>query len=260
MKQLLVVADDFGLTTGVVEGIIDAHENGIVTATSVMVNAPAAPEAFAYARAHPSLAVGLHFVLTFGRPVGPPAALGDLVDDEGRFRRRGHGAHERATPERVREELDAQLEALERGLGRPPTHIDGHHHVHVLPGVLVAVLERAAQLKIPVRSTDPLNRGVIRKSGVETPERFVESFYGSGHVDVEALLSVLRDLPDTTSELMCHPARKDDMLSTLSGYTAPRYEELQALTSPAVREAIEAHAIQLVMPNLEPRPAQGTPL
>ena len=74
MKQLIVTADDFGLTPGVVTGIVEAHERGIVTATSLMVSAPAADAAFKWAREHDSLAVGLHFVLTFGRPGRPRVA------------------------------------------------------------------------------------------------------------------------------------------------------------------------------------------
>ena len=84
MKRLVVTADDFGLSSGVVEGIVEAHELGIVTSTSLMVNAPAAEAAFEEARRLPSLATGLHFVLTFGRPVGPPEPLSRLLDEDGR--------------------------------------------------------------------------------------------------------------------------------------------------------------------------------
>ena len=87
MRRLIVTADDFGLSPGVNAGIVEAHERGIVTATSLMVNAPAAREALHWASEHRSLAVGLHFVLTFARPVGPTEPLEELVDENGRFRR-----------------------------------------------------------------------------------------------------------------------------------------------------------------------------
>ena len=61
MKRFLIVnADDFGLSAGVNQGIIEAHERGVVTSASLMVRWPAAVAAAAYARSHPQLAVGLH--------------------------------------------------------------------------------------------------------------------------------------------------------------------------------------------------------
>ena len=234
MKRLVVTADDFGLTTGVVAGIVDAHERGIVTATSLMVNAEAAQSAFAWAREHTSLAVGLHFVLTFAHPTGPREPLAELVDDEGRFRRLESGAHERATPEQVRGELRAQLEQFEKGVSRAPTHIDGHHHAHAFPGILTAVLEEAARLGVPVRAPDDATRERIRRAGVETADHFLASFYGADNVSEDQLLDILDAAPDGTSELMCHPAQKDDRLETLSSYVGPRWTELATLTSPRV--------------------------
>src|SRR5574341_965699 len=105
MKRLVVVADDCGLSDGGVGGIVEAHEEGIVTSTSLMVNAPAAGKAFEAARRLPSLATGLHFVLTFGHPMGPRGPLQGLLEGDGSFQRNGSTAHERARPDEVREEL-----------------------------------------------------------------------------------------------------------------------------------------------------------
>lgn len=234
MKRLIVTADDFGLTPGVVTGIVEAHERGIVTATSLMVNAEAAESAFAWARDHRSLAVGLHFVLTFARPAGPREPLGALIDDEGRFRRLESGAHERATPQQVRSELRAQLERFEKGVGRAPTHMDGHHHVHAFPGILTAVLEEAVRLGVPVRAPDDATRERIRRASVETTDHFLASFYGADNVSEDQLLEILNGAPDGTSELMCHPAKQDDRLQALSSYVGPRWTELATLTSPRV--------------------------
>ena len=110
MKRLVVTADDFGLTRGVVEGIVEAHEIGIVTSTSLMVNAPAAEDAFEEARRLPSLATGLHFVLTFGRPFGPREPLSRLLSRDGAFLKNGSGDHSSARPDEVRERTAAELE------------------------------------------------------------------------------------------------------------------------------------------------------
>jgi predicted glycoside hydrolase/deacetylase ChbG (UPF0249 family) len=240
VTRLVVTADDFGMTSGVTAGIVEAHERGIVTATSAMVNGEAAASAFAWARNHSSLAVGLHFVLSFERPVGPREPLGDLVDDEGYFRRRKTGAHQRATPEQVRAELRAQLVEFEKSVGRAPTHIDGHHHVHAFPGILTAVLEEAQRLRIPVRAPNDATRERIRHAGVETTDHFLANFYGANNVGEAELLEIFNAAPEGTLELMCHPAQKDDRLDKLSHYVHPRWTELATLTSPRIVAAVKS--------------------
>lgn len=243
-----MTADDFGLSPGVVAGIVEAHERGIVTATSLMVSAPAADEAYREARAHPELSCGLHFVLTFGAPVGPAEALGDLVDEAGRFRRLESGAHATTSSGRARVELRAQLARFRDGVGRPPTHIDGHHHIHTQPGILRAVIEEAGQLGISVRATDAALRERFRLERIRTEDAFIDAFYAEGEraVDVKALVAILESLPDGTSELMCHPAKPDDVLASLSSYVSARYDEFRTLTSPEVRRALESRGIELV--------------
>jgi len=245
MKRLVVTADDFGLSSGVVEGIVEAHELGIVTSTSLMVNAPAAEAAFEEARRLPTLATGLHFVLTFGRPLGPPEPLSSLLDEDGGFRKNGSGAQEPARPDEVREELRAQLRAFEKGVGRPPTHIDGHHHVHLHPGILRVAIQEAGRLGIPLRSTGREVRERLRIERIRTCDRFLDGFYGDD-VSEGKLLSILESIPEGTSELMCHPAREDGALATLSGYVDSRFRELETLTSPGVAQALVRLGIDLV--------------
>ncbi len=245
MKRLVVTADDFGLSPGVVEGIVEAHERGIVTSTSLMVNAPAAEAAFSEARRLPSLATGLHLVLTSGRPLGPPQPLSRLLDENGAFRRDGSGAQGLARPDEVRDEIRAQLRAFERGVGRPPTHLDGHHHVHLHPGILRVAIEEAGQLGIPLRSTGPEVRDRLRLERIRTCDRFVGDFYG-GDVSEARLLSLLGSIDEGTSELMCHPGRKDGALAELSSYVDARARELETLTSPRVGEAVIRFGIELV--------------
>ena len=245
MKRLVVTADDFGLSPGVVEGIVEAHEIGIVTSTSLMVNAPAAEAAFEEARRLPSLAVGLHFVLTFGRPLGPSDPLSRLLDEDGAFRKKESGAHETARPDEVREELRAQLRAFEKGVGRPPTHIDGHHHVHLHPGILGVAIEEAGRLGIPLRSTGREVRERLALERIRTCDRFLDGFYGHD-VSETRLLSILESVPEGTSELMCHPARPDGELERVSSYVTPRHLELATLESPPVLEAVDRLKIDLV--------------
>jgi predicted glycoside hydrolase/deacetylase ChbG (UPF0249 family) len=241
MKRLVVTADDFGLSPGVVEGIVEAHELGIVTSTSLMVGAPASDFAFQEARRLPSLATGLHFVLTFGHPVGPSEPLA-------RPRRAGlpqAEAQAPTSPDEVREELRAQLRAFENGVGRPPTHIDSHHHVHLHPGILRVAIEEAGQRGIPLRSKGREVRERLRLERIRTCDRFVDDFFGDD-VSEERLLYILESLPDGTTELMCHPAREDETLAAISGYVEPRFRERQTLTSPRVARALVGFGIELI--------------
>ena len=70
MERLLIVnADDFGLSKGQNYGIIEACRNGIVTSTTALVNGQAIDHAVQLSRDEPSLAIGMHFVLTMGKPL-----------------------------------------------------------------------------------------------------------------------------------------------------------------------------------------------
>src|SRR5580700_770737 len=82
---LIITADDFGLHESVNEAVERAHREGVLSAASLIVAAPAAVDAIARARALPSLRVGLHLVLADGQAILPHAVIPDLVDAEGRF-------------------------------------------------------------------------------------------------------------------------------------------------------------------------------
>lgn len=246
MKRLIVTADDFGLTGGVVEGISIAHDQGIVTSASLMVNAPAAEDAFRRAQETRSLSVGLHFVLTFGRPVGPLGPLTRVLKQDGTFERLESGAHASIRPDDVRAELQAQLDRFVSKVGRMPSHLDGHHHVHVLPAVFEVVLDFACQWNLPVRAPDDRSRDLLRAAAVVTTGQFLESFYGQGRIAPEHLIRILESLPEGTSELMCHPAVEDPDLAPLSRYSRERASELKTLTASEVRAAIETLGIELI--------------
>jgi len=80
VSQVLVNADDFGLTSGVNRAIAELHKAGLVTSTTLMARAGATDEAIATARATPSLGVGCHVVLVDGEPVLPPQQIPSLID------------------------------------------------------------------------------------------------------------------------------------------------------------------------------------
>ncbi|XP_077894960.1 carbohydrate deacetylase isoform X1 [Ictidomys tridecemlineatus] len=243
--RLVVTADDFGYCPRRDEGIVEAFLAGTVTSVSLLVNGAAAESAAELARRH-SIPTGLHANLSEGRPVGP-ARLGasSLLSREGFFLgkmgfREAVAAGDVALPQ-VREELEAQLSRFRELLGRDPTHVDGHQHVHVLPGVCQVFAESLQASGVRFTRL-PLERGVSGCAWLEDPARafactverdaraamgpfsrhglctyrWTDAFVGlstcgrhmSAHRVLGALARALEDIPAghaLTAELMAHP-------------------------------------------------------
>jgi predicted glycoside hydrolase/deacetylase ChbG (UPF0249 family) len=277
MPRLLIVnADDFGYTSGVTQGIIQAHKRGIVTSASLMVNMPLAAEAAELARREaPMLGLGLHLNLTAGRPLLSPEQVPALVRTDGTFHPSADLIARLPSLDmsQVESELRAQIARFSTLVGLPPDHLDSHHHITYLsPPLLALTLRIASELGVPVRfplPDDPVAAGellvkmglssaggfaeemaevliaLVRSSGVRYPDRFFASFYGE-QATLGDLLNLLVALPEGVSEMMCHPAEADDDLRVMSSYVEPRTRELSALTHPSARELIFAEGIQLI--------------
>ena len=221
-RYLIVNADDFGQSAGVNRGVVEAHERGVVTSTTLMVRWPAAADAAEYARRRPRLGVGLH------------VDLGEWTYRDGEWGRLYQVVDESDT-KAVTEEVARQLEVFEGLVGRPPTHLDSHQHVHRTGPVSSIVREAAQQRGIPVR---------------EFSIPYCGSFYGQDEhgvshpewVSVEGFIAVLADLGPGITELGCHPAAADD-LDTM--YRSERLIELATLCDPHVRKAITGSGFKL---------------
>lgn len=154
MKLLIVNADDFGLNAAANAGIIECHRAGSVTSTTLMANAPALEEAVALAHAHPQLGVGLHFNLTWGRPVAAPSMVSSLLAADGGFHGRDalgrRALMGRVKADHVACELEAQFQRL-RSMGINPTHVDSHQHVHAFAPVFSAVAALCEREHLPMR-------------------------------------------------------------------------------------------------------------
>jgi chitin disaccharide deacetylase len=222
--QLIVNADDFGHSTAVNSGIIQAHERGIVTSASALVRRPAAAEALEYGRNRPLFSLGLHIDL--GECVCRGESWTPLyhVVDLGK-------AWE------VKDEIWRQLGVFRKLTGKDPTHIDSHQHVHLREPVRSIVLEIAEDLKVPVRDCTP---------GI----RYCGSFYGqtregqpySQGISAERLIELLAQLEPGITELGCHPGMGGDRDTT---YDRERPQEVKALCDPQVRSALIDMGIEL---------------
>lgn len=224
-RQLVVNADDFGLTPGINRGIIRAHRDGIVTSASLMVRGPAAAEAAAWARANPALSVGLHLDL----------AEWEFRDGEWRAR---YTVVDTSDADAVAAEVERQLGAFRALMGRDPTHVDSHQHVHRSEPVRSAARRLARGLGVVLRGDD---------AGV----RYRGDFYGQGTrgdpchecISPAALVRLVGTLEPGVTEMGCHPGEDDDADSV---YRTERGAEVAALCDPRVRAALEASGVGLV--------------
>ncbi len=216
-KVLVVNADDFGYSPGVNRGIVECHRRGIVTSTSLMVDAKGTAEAVALGQENPDLSIGLHWDV-FG-------------EDERDFDLDDVPA--------VREEFRRQLERFQELLGRPPTHVDSHRHAHREDHLLPVFEELVEPLGVPLRG----DRRV----------KFVGGFYAQwewgvtelDYVRVPFLEQLLREeVAEGWTELSCHPGYVTPRFDSM--YSSEREEEIRTLTNPRIRETIDELGIRLV--------------
>ncbi|WP_227724905.1 chitin disaccharide deacetylase [Yersinia proxima] len=241
MEKLLIVnADDFGLCKGQSYGIIEAFRHGIVSSTTAMMNCADIYHAAELSKQHPALPVGMHFVLTYGRPLTAMPSLVDASGELGKWLWARAEAGELNLDE-ITQELAAQFNKFVAVFGRPPTHIDSHHHVHMLPQIYPLIESFAQEKSLPLRIDrhEAQQQGMVLNNPRST-EWFDAGFYGENLTE-QSFLQLLATADQNginTIEVMCHPAFIDKILMT-SGYCYPRLTELEVLTSPALKQSIE---------------------
>jgi chitin disaccharide deacetylase len=253
---LIVTADDFGLHPRVNEAVALAYREGVLTCTSLMVGAPAAHDAVRMARTLPGLRVGLHLTLTDGVSALPPRALPDLVDAQGRFKGTmfGNGVRfrfQRHIRQQVASEIRAQFEAF-ASTGLPLDHVNTHKHFHLHPTVLSMILEigpafgmRAMRLPREANGSPLLAPWVawvktrLARAGIAHND-WVAGIASTGSMNETEMLATLERAPAGVLELYCHPASHGDAPITQGMREYRHADELAALCSPHVAQAIAA--------------------
>lgn len=232
-RRLIVNADDFGQSSGINRGVAEAHERGIVTSASLMVRWTPAVEAAEYARTHPELSLGLHVDLgEWAYSANDWVRVYQVVAED--------------DVAGVAEAVANQLAAFRRLVGREPTHLDSHQHVHREEPMRSILWHVAHELRVPLREGS-------RKV------RYCGDFYGQSAdgvpfpegISVENLLRILMDLRPGLTELGCHPGFGDD---TQSMYVHERAQEVRALCDEQVRVTVKELGIELrgFAPYVEP--------
>jgi len=271
-RAVIVTADDFGLSRAVNAGIVRAHREGILTATSLMVTAAARDEAVALAHENPKLDVGLHLVVCRGRSVLAPERLHGIVNAGGDFAESPVAAgmryfFNRSIRTRVHDEIRAQIELHLKLVGRLD-HIDGHLNFHVHPVIADMLIDLCTEYHVPCMRLprEPvfttlalardhtvrkivesvifraLSRRVRRKLNARGIRSTAALFglHQSGHLTEEYILGVIARLPPGLTELYFHPA------ADLGGPPALEAQsEVAILTSHRVRAALDEQGVRL---------------
>ena len=223
MRTLIVNADDFGLSPGVNDGVLQAHVDGIVTSASLMVRRRATGHAVWAASDFPRLSLGLHVDLgewIYRDDAWSPLYVWAEISDEAA----------------VAAELESQLSAFVTLVGRNPTHLDSHQHVHLGEPARSIIEAMARHLGVPLRHRPPV--------------QYCGTFYGQTRegkplpdaITPTVLAQLIRELPTGITELACHPASH---LEPGLPYGLPRVIELSSLCDPSVRRTLDDTGVRL---------------
>lgn len=198
IKRLIVNADDYGLSEGVCLGILKAHRDGILTSTTCMMNMENIEKYLEMTKDYPNLGLGVHLNITVGKPLTNVS----FVDEKGNFKSRDTYTNREAivSQEELYQEWKAQIEKFIKIMGHKPTHLDSHHHVHLLNSNIDVALKLAHEYDLPIRQETYLQKDF-------EPVYFEELFYNQD-ATFEMIDTILhKDVKNY--ELMCHPAMID---------------------------------------------------
>jgi chitin disaccharide deacetylase len=285
LRSLIVNADDLGWTEGVNRGIAEAHRNGIVTSASLLANGRAFASGVELARTAPALGVGVHLNLSDGEPVAERELVTSLLNDRGELEGRPESlllrlARRSVLLNEIEQEWNAQIQKV-RDSGIEPTHLDGHRHVQMLPGLFELALRLAkrhgvaairvsheeSSLRAALSAGSKQKGSVVMRQGVqarglkllapdarEQAERAgiatADYFCGiaqTGELTRDGVLRLLEILPEGTTELMCHPGYLDaELARSATRLQASRQTELAILTDTAIRNLVASQGIRLI--------------
>src|ERR1700722_5121585 len=282
MKQLILNADDFGMTYGVNEGIVRAHREGVLTSTTLMANGLAFADAVKKAAENPKLGVGCHLVLVGGKPVAPAEQVPSLVDAQGNLpdslpefvARVSAGLIKK---EEIERELRAQILKIQNA-GVVLSHLDSHKHTHAHPKVMDVVGKVAQELGVrkirrPVenlrsswhttrRDAEGVSKqiaaaGVVRvvasgfdafvdKYKLTCPDYFL-GLAMTGQLGPAALRRMAASIQEGSTEIMLHPGIRDaDLAASGSRLQQQRETEMEGLLDGGVRQAFFERGIHFI--------------
>lgn len=247
MNQLIISADDFGLTESVTKGISESILNGVVTRTSAMMCTNGFTFIKKYAKGLEGK-IGIHLQLTDGTPLLDSDLVTSLVDSDGNFPKKSN-LLKMVNPLEVEKEWEAQIKAL-LDLGIQPSHIDTHHNVHRFPKVFKVYCSIAKKYQLSARALSPIMAKKIDSFGLLGSNYCLETWFGENITCsnlIENLNKAFQSIKNNgTVELMCHPGYVDKNLESRSNYLKAREKELEIFLDPQLKKLLKENNIQLI--------------
>ncbi len=277
MRRLIVNADDFGLTSGVNSGIVESHQNGIVTSATLMACGARFDEAAVLAKEVPRLSLGCHVVLVDGQPISRPSNVSTLLmtGEPAHFLNSLLSFAARAASGKLDEgEIEAEVTAQVRKLqwaGVAVSHLDSHKHTHMFPVVLRGMLRAANNCGIrAIRNPfEPLVfarlgglkrnfqlrmmsgfrrnfRRALDHAGVATPDGCI-GVAATGGLTEQTFRELIAKLPEGTWEFVSHPGHNDAELDWVkTRLRDSREKEIAILTAEGSKEVLRREQVQLI--------------
>jgi chitin disaccharide deacetylase len=278
VRRLIVNADDFGLTSGVNRGIVEAHERGIVTSATLMACGAKFQDAVDLASRTPQLSVGCHVLLVDASPVLELQKVSSLAfTNSGTLKFRDslvdfacRAAARRFNEDEIEAEIAAQIRKLQTA-GIKVSHLDSHKHTHMFPAVFRPMLRAARECGVSavrnpfeplvfagtknwkrrfqmgtLRSFRTPFRNALKEFGVITPDGCV-GIIATGGLTLETFRQLIENLPEGTWEFVSHPGYNDAELDGIkTRLRHSRENELAILTSPEAKEVLQRAKIELI--------------
>lgn len=271
MRRLIINADDLGINTQRSHGIFMAAEHGLITSVSLIPNGSDSDDAARHAGER-DLPTGIHLNLTTGTPLSKDGHIQSLLTTDGFFlgrddlrRRLREGEIE---PEHIEREVRAQIEWFLEHRGQP-THVDGHHHIHVHPFVaqnITSILDRygISFVRIPSEPAIPFGfeiepkqsasieriskeadaaRGLFNAHCIKSTDHF-RGLAFSGNASMRNMRHILGRLPEGSTEWMVHPGSPNPNAEPFDA-DPQRQTELNILMSDDTRAEIVEREITL---------------
>lgn len=249
--KLIVNADDFGYSRGQNYGIIDCYQHGIVTATTLMNNMPGCNQAYDLAKANPGLDIGVHLTLDTGSPISSSELVPSLVDELGFFKKYPLTDESDISfnTNEVYTEWKAQIDQMIENHVYP-THLDSHHHIHMLPSLIETFLVLANEYDLAIRF-HPREWSPEKITSFEEHLKKLHrvDLFSSGFYMENATANFFNTLPletEKTVEIMCHPAYLDQAILAQSTYSFERSLELEVLQSQEVKSILAKNHVELI--------------
>jgi len=276
IRKLIVNADDFGLHHSINEAVEDAHQNGILTSASLVVNGESFEKAIAIAKRNKKLGVGIHLTLNGENPVASVSQIPSLIGTDGKLFENHitfclNILRRKICLEHIKIEIEAQLDKFFQA-GLIPTHVDSHRHIHLFPPVFRVVKEvlrkhnltKVRFLNVPfsdyfygnfskVIMERFLKLSIFSKDkNMQSPDYFYGAF-NSGSIDFKYFKKTIIKLRPGISEINFHPGKNNVLLKEKYGIWEKRYHwkcnwerEYNILLNPDIKTLIQKHNISII--------------